>query len=150
MPVVSSEIHAAEELGRRVTNEKLATKCRKNPDRKPPPSFFRLRQEESGVSMDRLSLVDNIAAFVENAPKDIFGWFVAKAGDVEKNGLCVVATPQADNLLHAELRIPKDDRPLSEEAYINVLLSLTEWRSVCQMITRVNTKPGVSGRGAPT
>ena len=52
--------------------------------------------------------------------------------------------------MHAELRIPKDDRPLSEEAYINVLLSLTEWRSVCQMIARVNTKPGVSGRGAPT
>ncbi len=118
MPI-PSEIAPNEELGRSVFSSRDAKRADRN---EIPLSVFLEREGISHLSSDRLTIAPQHEAIriaekraEERGPnRSFYGWAIITVGQATTNKRRVVASPQDDNLYHADIILPSE-LPSEEE-----------------------------------
>lgn len=129
-----SGVEPSEELGRGVFSSRIARRSL----RSVPHTVFRERLGNVDISVDRLSVAPctdalkharNIAT---QRAQRFYGWAVVTAERAASSGRRVVATPQADNPFHADIKLPDpaQDKREDQIRHARELADASQWRAV--------------------
>lgn len=136
MNVPLPDLHESETLGRSVFSRGQAKRASNG---KVLPHIFLESFEADSVSVDRIDHAQPavMAAISEKIgqnrrpPKDFYGWATIEARDAAANGRSVQATPNEDNIYHADifLNLPHDgERRDAQKQHANELAARAGWR----------------------